>query len=369
MTLAAELTHKHQRVIDYLHRTDLDVVLLARRCNFSWATCGAHNYVAHVGDVGNSFLLIDRERLRVIANNIETPRLAGDELAGLPIEVVPFEYSDDQALGRALRDQVGSMRVAADAAAPGLAATALDDSFDSLRWQLTEWEIARYAPLCSDVVSAVETAARAIQPGQTENAIAGLVAGELRRRDCLPWVLLVGADERLARYRHPLPTNTPADKMFMIAVCAERGGLISACSRVVSFGPVKQELLGRHVACATVDAAIWSRTRPGETLGGIFAEAVDAYGAVGFADQWRLHHQGGSIGYQPREVKAAPDSPTTVLVNQPFAWNPSITPTKSEDTILCRPDGPALLAEPTDWPTVSVEWKGFTADRPAILAR
>jgi Xaa-Pro aminopeptidase len=369
MTLAAELAHKHQRVIDYLDSADLDGVLLGRRCNFSWATCGAHNYVAHVGELGNSFLLIDRQRIRAIANNIETPRLESDELAGLPIEVVSFDYSDGSALGKALEALIGSARVAADCSIAGVDLAKLDGAFDRLRWQLTDGEIDRYEMLCSDVVRAVEAAARAAKPGQTENAIAGLVAAELRGNDCLPWVLLVGADERLARYRHPLPTNTPAERAFMIAVCAERGGLISACSRVVSFGAVDQEMLDRHVACATVDAAIWSRTRVGETLGDIFAEAVEAYEVTGFADQWRLHHQGGSIGYQPREVKASPDNPTVVLANQPFAWNPSITGTKSEDTILCRADGPTLLAEPTDWPTVSVEWKGFATDRPAILAR
>ena len=265
MTLAAELTHKHQRVIDYLHRTDLDVVLLARRCNFSWATCGAHNYVAHVGEVGNSFLLIDRQRLRVIANNIETPRLAGDELADLPVETVSFDYADGRALGQTLAEQIGSMRVAADCPVAGMGLSPLGSAFDRLRWQLTAWEIDRYSRLCSDVVDAVEAAARAIRPGQTENVIAGVVAAKLRETNGLPWVLLVGADERLARYRHPLPTDNPARRTFMIAVCAERGGLISACSRVVSFVPLDQEMLDRHVACATVDAALWSRTRAGET--------------------------------------------------------------------------------------------------------
>ena len=361
-----ELQAKHRRVIDYLDAAKLDGVLLARRCNFSWATCGAHNYVSHVGETGNSFLLVDRERLRVIANNIETPRLAEDELADLPIEVVSFDYSDGPALAQTLQEQIGSMRVAADGAVTGMALRELDRSFDRLRWQLTEWELARYGTLCSDVVKAVEAAARAIEPGQTENAIAGFVAARMRENDCLPWVLLVGADERLARYRHPLPTHTPAERSFMVAVCAERGGLISACSRVVSFGAVDQEMLDRHVACATVDAALWSRTRPGETLGDIFAEAVEAYAAVGFADQWRLHHQGGSIGYQPREVKASPGSPTVVLADQPFAWNPSITATKSEDTVLCGPGGASPLAETTDWPTVSVGWKGFGVERPAI---
>jgi len=119
----------------------------------------------------------------------------------------------------------------------------------------------------------------------------------------------------------------------------------------------------------TVDAALIAATRPGVTLGAIFAEAQAAYQAVGFADQWRFHHQGGSCGYLPREVKAAPGEPTVALADQAFAWNPTIAGTKSEDTILCRESGGELLAEPTDWPTISTEWKGRTFRRPDILIR
>ena len=62
---------------------------------------------------------------------------------------------------------------------------------------------------------------------------------------------------------------------------------------------------------ATVDAALWSATRPGATFGEIFDEARQAYEQTGYADQWRFHHQGGSIGYQPRDAKAAPGDATT----------------------------------------------------------
>jgi antitoxin VapB len=116
-----------------------------------------------------------------------------------------------------------------------------------------------------------------------------------------------------------------------------------------------------------VDAALIGATRVGATLGEIFAVAQEAYAATGFPDEWRLHHQGGSCGYQPREVKAAPDEPTRVLADQAFAWNPSIAGTKSEDTILCRADGPAALAEPTDWPAIRVQWGRRAMDRPDIL--
>jgi antitoxin VapB len=203
--------------------------------------------------------------------------------------------------------------------------------------------------------------------GQTEDDLAALAAHELRQRGLVPWVLLVAADERIRRHRHPLPAGRHVERYFMLVTCAERGGLIAACSRLAHFGKVPADLAARHRAVCTVDAALIAATRPGAGFGTIFAEAQAAYAAVGFADEWRNHHQGGSTGYLPREVKAAPGESTAALADQAFAWNPSIAGTKSEDTVLCRASGPELMTPPTDWPTVRAEWKGFTMERPAIL--
>jgi len=362
-----EIAHKHARVAEYLSASDLDAVLLGRRCNFSWYTCGAHNYVAHACDVGNSFLLVDRTRARVLTNNIEAERLEHEELADTGIEIVRFDYFDPCGAGQAVREAIGPMRAAADADVGPADLPRLDKDFDRLRWQLTADEIARYGELCRDSASALESAARSASPGWTENELAAAVAAELRRRDCLPWVLLVGSDDRLARFRHPLPTAKRIGDYFMVAACAERRGLICAASRLASFGPVGGDLARRHEAVATVDAALILATRVGATLGEIFDEARRAYEAVGFPDEWRHHHQGGSCGYLPREVKAAPGDRTVVLADQPFAWNPSIAGTKSEDTILCRTDGPTIPAGGGDWPTIPAEWDGRTLHRPAIL--
>ena len=369
MSRRHELVDKHQRLADWLTQAKFDAVLLSRRCNFSWLTCGAHNYVAHTCEIGNSFAWADRHHIRVLANNIEAPRLADEELADLPIEIDTFDYADPNGLNDLLGTLGAARAVAADAPVAGMGLPDIPGDFDRLRWVLTEPEMDRYASLCADVVAAVEASSRKAQPGWTEHRIAAEADTELRNRNCVPWVLLVGADDRLDQFRHPLPTDRIVQRIFMIAVCAERDGLISACSRLASFAPLSAEWTDKHQACATVDAALWSRTLVGETLGDIFAEAIQAYDTVGFPDQWRHHHQGGSIGYQPREVRASPAQTTPVLADQAFAWNPSIAGAKCEDTILCRPSGPVQLAGTTDWPTVEGRWKGFAVDRPAILIR
>lgn len=367
MDIAPEREIKHERVRAYLSDHGLDGVLLSRRCNFSWYTCGAHNYVAGACDAGNSWLFVDADGAVVLTSNIEAPRLGGEELAGAPIEVREFAWADASDRLAAFERLLGAGRVAADAPPPRHELPPLEEDFAPLRWPLTDSEIARYRALTTDVNGAVETAARAARPGQTEHQLAGRLAAELRTRGCEPWVLLVAADERVECFRHPLATDTPAERYFMLVTCAERGGLIAASTRLASFVDVPGALADRHRAVATVDAALIGATRPGAKLGELFDVARRAYDAVGFADEWRNHHQGGSIGYLPREVKAGPGETTRVRVDQAFAWNPSIAGTKCEDTVLAGESGGELLAAPTDWPTVEAEWEGFRILRPDIL--
>ncbi len=369
MNIQDERRLKQRQVTEYLDTHKLDAVLLSRRCNFSWFTCGAHNFVNNACDVGNSWLLVDKSAATVITSNIEFPRLRQEELADSGIEVIDFPYYDAAARNAVFEKLTAGRNVAADAAPPVVKLPPLAGDFDRLRWTLNENEIERYRLLCTDIVGAVEFIARDIDPGRTEHEAAGMLDGAIRCCGATPWVLLVAADERVAKFRHPLPTNQVIEQYYMLVACAERDGLICACSRLASFGRLPEDLAARHRAVATVDAAFIGATNPGVRFGDIYAEGQEAYATVGFADQWQFHHQGGSCGYLPREVVASPGDASVALANQAFAWNPSIAGTKSEDTILCTAAGPELLAAPSDWPILAAEWKGVQIPRPDILVR
>ncbi|MFB3893394.1 MAG: M24 family metallopeptidase [Phycisphaerae bacterium] len=369
MDFKEERRIKHQRVVEYLDAHGLDAAVLARRCNFNWYTCGARNYVSTAADMGNSFLAVTRDGAKAITSNIEAPRLRMEDLATAGIDVVEFPYFDLSKRDAAFREAIGNLRAAADAPLPFAPLPALEGDFDRLRRTLTEGEVARYRDVCRDVVSAVEYVAQDAQRGTREDELAGMVAGALMCSGCQPWVVLTAADDRIERFRHPLPTDKRVRRMFMIAACAERRGLICAATRLASFAPLDGELARKHKAVMTVDVAMIGATRPGATLGEAFREGQAAYAAAGYEDQWRMHHQGGPTGYLPREVIATPNDATPVLANQAFAWNPSIAGTKSEDTIICLPHSTELLAPPTNWPKTEATWKGITLSRPEILIR
>lgn len=364
----AERSEKHSRLVAWLDRRGLDGVVLTRRCNFSWYTCGARNHVAEACDVGVSSLVVRRDGAAVVANNIEATRLAAEDLDE-EFELIEYAYFDETARLAAFARAAAKGRFASDARLAGVELESTDAEFDRLRWRLTAHEIERYRAVCRDVAESVESVGRLTEPGMTESALAGQLAAALRSTGCIPWVLLVGCDDRIALHRHPLPTDKRAERYVMLVTTAERGGLLAAVTRLAAFGKVPEELARRHRAVATVDAALITSTRPGMRLGDVFDAARRAYADVGFADQWRHHHQGGSIGYLPREVKAAPGCEVRALAEQAFAWNPSIAGTKCEDTMLCRQRSCEMLTHTGRWPSLEATWQGQTVRRGDILIR
>jgi antitoxin VapB len=153
----------------------------------------------------------------------------------------------------------------------------------------------------------------------------------------------------------------------MLVLCGRRWGLVASVTRMVHFGSLPDEVRRKSEAVARIDATMIAATRPGKTLGKIFQQVQAAYAEAGFADEWQLHHQGGSAGYEPREFIAVPDSPEVVRLGQAYAWNPSITGAKSEDTILVCESDNEVMTTIQGWPSISVVIDGREILRPAIL--
>ncbi len=112
----------------------------------------------------------------------------------------------------------------------------------------------------------------------------------------------------------------------MAVVCARRNGLVANVTRWVAFdaGTPPREL-DAEARIAAVEADIFRATVPGARLNEIFAEIKQSYARHGFGDdQWTLHHQGGPAGYAGRDPpRVTADVTDTVVLNQPFTWNPS----------------------------------------------
>lgn len=364
----SETAEKLTRIRKYLSARKLDGIILTSRANFAWLSGGGDNHVVSQSEGGVGALVVTPRQALLVANRIEIDRLAHEEpLSGFTAKPFPWTQPLAAALPGIL---TGRKYESDDVAATGFPELPADFVWD-VRASLTEHEIRRYKALGRDCAVALETVARHLQKGDSEHQVEADIARHLLGRGIQPYVVLVAFDQRVEKYRHPVPTANHLRTHALLVVCGQRGGLIANLTRCVHFGPLAPELLARHEASCKVEAALWDATVPGATWGAALAAGIAMYKTVGHAKEWELHHQGGPTGYAGRDLIVTPDSKERVLDRQAVAWNPSITGTKSEDTFII--DGASkvvVTACSPDWPTLTVKLpKGGSYVRPGILVR
>lgn len=358
-----ELENKLSRVYELLDQHNLDALYLARISSFAWATCGAASYINTATTTGEASLLITRSGRYLITNNIEAPHYEFEEKLkeqGWEFVLHPW-FQNSQALER----MAAGLRLGADVCMPG--AVDLSEAMAVLRMNLEPEEQQRYRDVSRRTADAMEEAARAVRPGMNEMEIAGLLAKACFDRTVQPIVNLVATDERIYNFRHPLPVDKKLEKYAMLVVCGRKYGLITSCTRLVHFGTLPDEIQKKQALLAQIDAQVISATRPGQTIDGMFRVIQNAYADAGYPEEYRLHHQGGSAAYEPREFLAKPGVDVQVRAGQVYAWNPSITGCKVEDTILINETGCEVLTEMAGWPALEVTVNGQIFRRPAVL--
>lgn len=357
-----EVREKLARLRKQLVARQVDVLLITQLPNIAWLTAGASTFINLASDSGPSSLVITLEEACVLTDNIETARLEQEEhlvALGFRLIVEPWDQRGSQMAALLLSKRVGQD-------GPG-AGVDFSGELQHLRTHLQIEEIERLRHASMLASQALASVMYAIQPGMTEITIAGMLAAECLARGGDATVNLIASDERIARYRHPLPTSKPVERYVMVILCMRYQGLIAALTRLVYFGTLPAELAQAAQAMARVDAHLIHETRAGRTLGEMFALAGQFYRAEGYPTALQEHHQGGSLAYLPREVLARAQEQTMIEEQQAFAWNPSVRGAKSEDTILLTSAGVSILTQTEGWPVWPVSIGDQTILRPAIF--
>jgi Xaa-Pro aminopeptidase len=366
-----EFDLKRERLGRLCHDAGLAGAIVATQANFAWLTGGRTNRIDLSRELGAGALLVAADgSVHLLANAIEMPRLHGEELADLPHAPVEYPWTDDHAapdtLVRLARKILGSdARIGADWPYPGV--TGMDREIVRARAPLTPQEVERYRVIGRDVAGAIERMCRALEPGLAELEVARQVNDAATSVGARAVVSLVAADERIASYRHPVATDKVWRRTVLVACCAQRHGLVVALSRLVSRGPVHPDLGERTRATARVFASLLEATRPGASGAEVFSSAVAAYAREGFPGEERRHHQGGPTGYRSRDWVAHPLSEERVCAPQAFAWNPSITGTKIEDTAIVSDDGVELITSTGGWPAIPLDVRGRRLNAADVL--
>ncbi|MFZ0391363.1 MAG: M24 family metallopeptidase [Calditrichia bacterium] len=370
-SLNSEIQTKMERVQNFLKQENLDGMLLTQVRNFYWITAGqANNQIVLNKDVGAASILIMKDGSKyLIANGSEAPRLMTEVLGDLGYKLLQYNWYEanpqKDVRAEVLQSVTKNGKIGSDAAFPGTVNVA--DQFEKLRYRFTEPEMERYRWLGKQTTEAVENVCRRLRPGMDEYEIEAMTAAELRSRGIMPTVLLIAVDNRIYDYRHGLPAGQKLKKYGMVNVVAEKWGMPMAVTRFVHFGELPDELKNKIEKTAWVNAKFQQATVPGTPAAKIFESCKDWYREAGFPGEWKKHHQGGAIGYDDREYVIYPGIDETVQENQPFAWNPTITGAKVEDTMIAHQDGMEVVTHTGNWPMIDIELDGKTYPQPGIL--
>jgi Xaa-Pro aminopeptidase len=288
----------------------------------------------------------------------------GLEKQGFILKTFPW-YEDREV--SVIQELIGENPFGSDVSFPNAMVVAEDVA--KLRYSLTPEELERYRWLGKRVSSALEKTLMETRSGEKESEVVGRLCNNLWRDRIDPVTLMGAADDRIFNFRHPIPTERMVGKYLMVSVNARKWGLIVSLTRFIHFGKLPQELKEKYEANVFIDCTLMAHTRPGIPAREVLQKGIDAYQRMGYSEEWKLHHQGGSIGYTGRDYRVNLKTPDIVQENQAFTWNPSITGSKSEDTILATSKGPEMITRPILYPTLQMEVENISFTRPVILEK
>jgi Xaa-Pro dipeptidase len=368
MTRKEEIATKVQRVRALIGSMDLKAVLLKSQSSFCWITAGGLNVVTIADLAGVASILVTAKDCFFITDTIEIPRMMEEEqLEGLGFTPVVFEwYKGNEA--EAISRVVPATDVGCDLPLAGF--RCMEKEIRELRYALLAPEIERYLWLGEKAAFAIESVLKeAARPGMKESEVVGELSRTLwnERVDSVCWQ--AAADDRAYRFRHAIPTERVIEKYLMLNVNARKWGLVTTVTRSVHFGKADPKLARQYRDTTYIECGMIALTRPKAKLVDIFSRTCDLYEQLGYPGEWKKHHQGGAQGYRNRDYLMKPDSEETVIEDQCFCWNPSISGTKSEDAIISRRDGPLFITKPAVFPTLTIDFEGQRFVRPVLLER
>jgi Xaa-Pro dipeptidase len=371
-SVASEVASKLALVRGLLTAIGAPAAVLTTSGAVAWLTGGLTNRIEAGSPASAMWVVVTPGEVSAVTTNVERERIEAEHgLAerGLRLHTVEW-YAGGEAFVEAACVCAGAP--AALLASDGHAAFGVDadDALAELRLALMPAERERLAALCADAAGALEGALRAWEPGESDFELQARAAERLERRGAFGACLIVGGDERVERFRHPLAIGAPVRRLAMTVVVAERGGLHAAATRFACVGGLPQRMRDGWRAALVIESRMLAAGRIGATYGDVLTVCDEAYAEAGHPGAWREHYQGGPIAYRQREFEITPGRRDSRWYSQRIdpghavAWNPSVAGGgKCEDTYLIEEEGVRCLTDTGEWPQVVVDGR----ERAAIL--
>jgi len=329
-------------------REDVTGVVLTGPGSVAWATGAVAPPVDRTAQTDLVWVVVTPTGAALVTTEVEADRVSEEyqpRRHGFA-DLVAVPWYEPDAFARAAQDLAGTGagRLAADGH-PAFGVDATEDLV-ALRLTLSPAEQEDLRELGTDTAAALEQSLMAWRPGERDLDIQGRVAELLESRGADAPVLIVGGDDRVRRFRHPMAVGVPVRELAMAVVVARRGGLHAAATRFASAGPPPAEFAALRARVLRIERDTLVACVPPNRYGDVLTVLDQAYAREGAPGGWAGHYQGGPIGYAQREFEIAPSQQdsrwyaTPVTAGQAVAWNPSLPGgAKAEDTYLVSSAG------------------------------
>lgn len=325
-------------------------VILSRRDNYTWITGGAKSHVCSNVENGVAYYVIEPDKIWLFADSSDLLRVSEEQNPlGAEAVLVPWYES----MEKALEQKIGGREFVSDS---GVAGTEnVQGELIDLRMKLSDSEIIKYREIGQECARIVEGVCKDAKVGMTEKEIEADLKCRCIKAGISPDCVLVGADERILKYRHPMPTDKKIEKSLMVVLGGEKYGLNISMTRFVYFEEISEEMKSRFGKTAKVFAHMQAMMREGLSYAEYFGKVKELYREVGYEEEWKMHHQGGPTGYGCREFVITPENEKCIHAGQAYAWNPTIQGTKCEETTFLTEEGIEIFTRTKDWPVIEVE--------------
>ena len=349
-----EYNIKRDRLKEYLESRDLKGVLLTRRSNYSWLTCGGRNKILDCTEEGAATLLFYEGKLYLFTTNIEMQRMKDEETGGLDImEFIEYKWFQPEDLKKKIERIADLDKTAQDSPVIDNVKM-LDSGFNKIKMSLTDGDKERYIELGRISSKCVTNTCRDIEKGMSEFRVQAILSDYLISEGVFPGIILVASDRRLFEYRHPVPTGKEIEKYAMVVCGGVKWGLFVSITRLVYFGNPPDEVIKARDIITKIDAEMILSSRPGTKYSEILENEIENFKSYGLPDEWHNHHQGGPGGYEGRFFLTNRENEEIIEADHSIAWNPSMRGFKSEDTFIVEKDKNIIISRDDRWPAINV---------------
>jgi antitoxin VapB len=347
----ADIRIKEERVRDFLERENLDALVLGRQDQFAWITAGGDSRVITTSEMGFACLVISRDHKWLVSHTMDGRRFIEEQVPGQGYEPVTLEWHEGQPADMVWRITQG-MLTGADFALPG--ARLYGAELVDLHYPLTDLDLRRCRWIGQTANHILTQVANEIKPGVSEREVAAYFLQKYAQEDMTIDVLIVGFDDRIWRYRHPLPTGNTLQRYALLHPAARRWGLHANVTRLVHFGEPPYDTRRAMDAVVAIGANVASLLAPGVYFADILAEEKRLYAQCGYPDEWHNHFLGGITGYVLADPSRCLNPEARAVERQAYDYFLTITGAKAEELTLLTENGVEIVSLGEGWPAHQV---------------